>query len=144
MRRPCIPWGVLLLALLALCAGSLSMLTYISLAIALSLAILVNLFKPGCGCLRPEKRKEEAAPAAAEERQHPAAGPQPRAHWMDKLKVVLTCLVVAHHCTCVMSGGGWNLTLGHYAHPLQLPFSLFLVFNPVSYTHLTLPTIYSV
>ena len=120
-------WLFLVLAVALLCAGSLSSFTYVPIVVALSLAIVANLVKPGCGFLAEESEAKNSGlePSSAGVR----SARHSRAHWIDKLKVVLTCLVVAHHCTCVMSGGGWDLTLGHYSNPLQLPFSLFLVFN---------------
>lgn len=59
---------------------------------------------------------------------------KPRAYWMDRLKVVLTVIVVIHHATGAMRGSGsaTSLCIGNFANSFQW-FSLSIVILDQSY-----------
>ena len=108
--KPAQTWALLGAAIAALCGASLSVYTYVPLASLLSCAVGWNLWRPGCGCLDGERGERgehgelgaTTANAAGTSGSDAAATSRPqqktrsRAHWMDKLKVCLTQLVVAH------------------------------------------------
>lgn len=45
----------------------------------------------------------------------PRSAQRGRSDYLDRLKTVLTAIVILHHCTCAFVGSGWYLCVGNFA-----------------------------
>lgn len=117
--------------------GNTALINVVVLAIMTTTIVLLCLWDSYCCCLRenvaisildaasphgslnPDASLEHLIPKSNDP-VISTAPRQPRLHYLDNIKSVLTTVVVVHHITCSFVGSGWMYMIGDYRNTFQI------------------------